>query len=650
MWISSSELADTLNVSESAIWQWIHREKIAPEYYRYSAGGKRGGKTLGINPIGLPEPHQTYWIKEYMPQHLESHRSEIDVDLYTRLKPYQKEYVDRWLGLFQLCKGLKGKQLKNTLAVFAYENTGFSCSYQTYRRNQKAYDEQGIAGIVPDWGKREGDSVISDSDFELFKSLYLKQSRPTAESCWELVRGAAWKIGRDITDFPHPKTFLRRLEKEIPEATIYLSRNGHHNYNKKYGYYIDRDKSEIKAGSCWVGDHRQIDLFVINKAGKPYRPWITFWMDFKSGKWISWYPHEADPNSDHIFQSFKWGIEEFGLPETCYIDNGKDYRSKDFAGGTKKVNVDIDEQHSRSMLLMLGITPHFALPYNAQAKNIERAFRNFIMFLEQHMPGYAGKNSAERPEETLGLIKKGKILDEDTFKELLDRFILEKLNKKVSDGKELQGLSPNELFYKEKNLKVAPRSEALKLFCMRTSGDRVIGRNGVQDSETRQKYYAEWMAGQKGRKVYLRRDLNQYQEAWVFDSATNEFLGKAILAPAINGLAQTDIDREQVRELNRRKRREEHMYKSYLSDLDNPAPADIIEWSIANEKATEEQRRAKGEFQDYDETLNVSWMKDTKADEIIEKDRNSKTGTDNLDDILPNDLPKSQQLKSIWED
>ena len=30
----------------------------------------------------------------------------------------------------------------------------------------------------------------------------------------------------------------------------------------------------------------------------------------------------------------------------------------------------------------------------------------------------------------------------------------------------------------------------------------------------------------KGSKVYLRRDINAYQEAWVFDAATEEFLGK----------------------------------------------------------------------------------------------------------------------------
>lgn len=110
--------------------------------------------------------------------------------------------------------------------------------------------------------------------------------------------------------------------------------------------------------------------------------------------------HTESPNSGHIFQAFYYGVINFGLPEDIYLDNGKDYRCKDFAGGRyKSVQVQHSKNLENSLLTNIGINVHFALPYNAQTKPVERDFLKIKMFLSKGFVGYSGGKITERPEK-----------------------------------------------------------------------------------------------------------------------------------------------------------------------------------------------------------------------------------------------------------
>lgn len=87
------------------------------------------------------------------------------------------------------------------------------------------------------------------------------------------------------------------------------------------------------------------------------------------------------------------------------------------------------------------------------------------------------------------------------------------LNKRPSQGKNLAGLSPNQLFNQEFAEKIRPSKDALKLFCMRTSKTFTIIRNGIKDNELGITYWADWMVSKTRLKVYLRRDVQNYKEA-----------------------------------------------------------------------------------------------------------------------------------------
>src|SRR5690606_24941076 len=114
--------------------------------------------------------------------------------------------------------------------------------------------------------------------------------------------------------FPSHAAFMRRLKREVPEAAICLKREGESRYNRKFARYINRNTRNIPAGACWISDHAQIDVMVLDKKGKPVAPWVTVWRDMSSGKWLGWFVHTEAPNSDHIFQAFFYAAQAHGLP------------------------------------------------------------------------------------------------------------------------------------------------------------------------------------------------------------------------------------------------------------------------------------------------------------------------------------------------
>jgi hypothetical protein len=74
------------------------------------------------------------------------------------------------------------------------------------------------------------------------------------------------------------------------------------------------------------------------------------------------------------------------------------------------------------------------------------------------------------------------------------------------------------------------------------------------------------MSACKGRKVYLRRDIRKYQEAWVFSAEDSDtFLGMAYTdgfkAPA---LATTDVEKAQLEDAITRKNKSRKLEKAYF--------------------------------------------------------------------------------------
>lgn len=564
-WLSQDEVCELLNIKLKTLKQYCSAGN-------YTHKIKKNGlkNVYYISFQSLPDPVKQKFLKNIA-------KNICTIQAYSDAPNWAKIQADKYISIIKALENRDNISIRDFITIWNNDNPTLKTSYSVLMKMYKRYKKDGVTGLLAKFGKSTRKIIIEDKYLEYFKNLYLKQGSPSLYSCWENTLGFAIREDKVIkSEFPSCYTFKRNLEKEIPKQSIYLARNGEAAWNKKYGNYIERDYSNIICGKVWVSDHAQIDVACFNNEDKVVFPWVTAWRDFKSGKWLGWILQAGYPNSDHIFQSFYYAAEEYGLPNEIIIDNGKDYRAKDFAGGRQKFNIETNKSRTVSMLDELGVKAHFALPYNAQTKPIERDFLKIKELLSKHCVGYRGGNVVERPEILADEIKKGKVMSFDKFKDLFDDFVNNVLNKRPSKGKNLKGLSPDELFIQEFSEKITASKDALKLFCMRTSRTFTIGRNGIKDGELNITYWADWMAARTGLKIYLRRDIKNFKEAWAFRVDNDEFVGKIFAVKAVAALNAEVISKDEFKEALSIKKRNLKIAKSYIKQTLEISPEEKL--------------------------------------------------------------------------
>ena len=659
VWLTVEEGVNLLKISK----QGLHKNRRKGKYITKIIQGN-GGKQYLFLLSSLPDTAQAKYWKKHLGAEKENpaeapvisstEEAELNMLVYSRLKNWERKTVDKYILLFDFIGAAKGKEMKLKVEAWNEKYPADAVKISTVYQKKKAYEEYGITALIPKYGKRAGQTKIEKEWMEKYEALYLTEGKPSVYSCWLQVLGFARKLTpeTDVQSFPSPSTFDYQLKKSYPASAIYLARHGEHKWNRKYGNFIERDSSETKPGECYVSDHAQIDVAVQLPNGKVCYPWLTAWSDFKSQKFVGWLLHPEAPNSDHIFQSYYNSCKEHGVPTDVYLDNGKDYRCKDFAGGREYyVKVEVDENKAKPALLKMGVTPHFAIPYNAQSKNIERLFLKVKEWFSKHAAGYRGGHIKERPEKLEKEIKNGSIFNWDDYVRIFDDFIVNIHNEATSKGKDLKGMSPNELWEKER---IAPRmmsTDALKLFCMRSSKVVTIGRNGVRDSELDCYYWEEWMAGYKGEKVFFKRDIKAYQEAWIFKAGDEEFLGKASIAGKVPALVRTDIDKKQLKEAMANKKRAKKLEKSYFDSKQEVPGEDKIAYMKLGVQAINEARGYKPEASD--EKSKIIRLVTTPMDEVVRKSKTKEQEREEVDKLFMSasqPRKKKEEVKLYWHE
>ncbi|MBO6180644.1 Mu transposase C-terminal domain-containing protein [bacterium] len=563
VWIGIDDVSNVLNLSAKTVKEQCRCGKFT---YKIEKDGYKNRYFINFN--SLPDFAQRKFIGLKNSQ----------LKNYSDAPVWAKEQAERYDNILHYCDGLKGQALEEFVKEWNINNPNNMTSYSNIIRMRRRYKEDGINGLLARYGHKGVMCPIEDKYFDYFKKIYMVEGSPSLKSCWQLTLGYAIRTDNiNQSNFPSHMTFKRRLEKEVPASSIYLARKGMSAWNRKYGGYIERDYSNIKCGEVWVSDHAQIDIACFDADGKVVFPWVTAWRDYKSGKWLGWSLQCGSPNSDRIFQTFYYAASEYGLPKDVIIDNGKDYRSNDFAGGRGTIKIETNQIKTRSMLDELNVKVHFALPYNAQTKPIERDFLKIKEKLSKHCIGYRGGNVVERPEKLAEEIKKGKVLNFDRFKKVFDLYIVDVFNKMDSDGKNLNGKCPDELFNEEFKEKIVTTKDALKLFCTRTSRNFTIGRNGIKDKGLGITYWNDWMISYTGTKVYLRRDPQNYKEAWVFKAENEEFIGIATAVRAVAALHAETVSKEEFQDAMAIKKRNLKLAKSYIEQTEQLSVEEIYE-------------------------------------------------------------------------
>ena len=115
-------------------------------------------------------------------------------------------------------------------------------------------------------------------------------------------------------------------------------------------------------------------------------------LDWKSGALVG-YEIMLEECTQNIASALRNAILRMGkIPSYIYQDNGKAFKSRFFNG-----DKNFEELGFTGIYEKLGITPVYAMPYNARAKVIERFFLDFQESFEKLIPSYIGTSIDNKP-------------------------------------------------------------------------------------------------------------------------------------------------------------------------------------------------------------------------------------------------------------
>ena len=122
-------------------------------------------------------------------------------------------------------------------------------------------------------------------------------------------------------------------------------------------------------------------------------------------------------------------------------------------------------------------------------------------------------------------------------------------------------------------------------------------------------------------KVYLRRDIEDYKEAWVFKSNNDEFIGTANAVSAVAALHADKVSKEEFKEAMSIKRRNFKTAKSYIKNTMEISPQEKYENYKAAYNSLEK---------DFKADVKISKIANTNMDKALRKKKEQKAAA-NID-------------------
>jgi len=418
----------------------------------------------------------------------------------------------------------------------------------TLYRWLRAWRERGVAGLID--GRRGPSAAgrpvtFSPEAKDFIKGLYLKETRPSIPYIYTIALAQAREHGWAL---PALRTVQQWIKERVDPKLIAAARHPKQ-FRDRCLPYIERDWTQVAANECWIADHRQFDVLLPRRLYNPkkrrdevkwFRPWVTLWLDARSWMPVSRVIAWDSPDGDRVMASFAHGVEGHGAPSHAILDNGKDFRTTDFAGGRprrtrKGEKLFGDAKKTTSMLEALGVQVHWAKPYNAKAKPVEVFFNVMAGQFDRAWPTYCGHRTDRKPEQLKGL-RADRVdpqLNLQAFIAAFDRWLMDDYALRESPSKAAAGMSPLRAFHALRDpahRAVRPAAETLALLQTRSRRVRVE-TNGVWVNAFKRHY---WHDSLEPRRAASGRDIKRHvvyryrpgdpRHVWVFDFQTDRFL------------------------------------------------------------------------------------------------------------------------------
>jgi transposase InsO family protein len=350
----------------------------------------------------------------------------------------------------------------------------------TFDRRVKAYEGAGDYKLRSQIDTRGGKTGKAENcaveAWDYFKTLYLDDRKLSIRLCFDLTASQA---NKSSWAWPSYQSVCQRIQRDIPEPSRVLFREGEKAYKSKCVPRVRRTYDHLAAGEHWCADEHTMDLYARTPDGKGgwkrCRPLLTAWLDIRSRMFVGWHIG-ARANSDTILAAFKKGVKEYGPPVEVTCDNGADYKA---AAGRKKKWTEFDQERLANVYSELGITTHWAIPYEPQAKMIESHFRAVCGFAKL-FDSYCGNKPDNRPESAMEI----KLWHLPTIDEVREQFAawLEAHHAKPQTGDAMFNLAPVQAMeqFRGNTIRQIPTDAFLEFICSKIVGPVKVTKDGVR--------------------------------------------------------------------------------------------------------------------------------------------------------------------------
>lgn len=369
--------------------------------------------------------------------------------------------------------------------------------------------------------------------WDMLRADYLRPERPTFDACFRRLERVAATRGWTL---PSERTLRRRIDA-LPESLRVLAREGRDALKDLFPAQ-ERTRGHFHALEAVNADGHQWDVFVRWPDGEIVRPMMVAFQDLYSGKMLSWRCDKSE-NKESTRLAFGDLVEQFGIPDHCWLDNGRAFASKWITGGTpNRYRFKLKDEDPVGLLTQLGVRVHWTNPYSGQSKPIERAFRDFAGDTAKH-PAFAGAYVGNTPmakPENYGQAA----VPLDVFLRVVGEAVAEHNARTGRRSAVADGRSFDEVF--AESYATAPIKRATEaqhrlwllageaLACDRKSGAVTLEGN---------RYWAEFLTGLRGQRVTARFDPQSLQQDLQVYALDGRYLGAA---PCIVATGFNDVD------------------------------------------------------------------------------------------------------------
>lgn len=194
----------------------------------------------------------------------------------------------------------------------------------------KRFSEKGLTGLDRAKRKDNGSSRIMSQEInELIQGMALQKPRLTISA---IHRKIVLLAKRSSLKAPSYET-VYGIVKKISAALLTLALEGSKVYQQQYELIYRRECNT--PNEIWQCDHTELDIYIIDSAGKERKPWITTIIDDYSRAIMSIFISFDAPSSLNTALALRraiWKKDELswvvcGIPQILYTDHGSDFMS-----------------------------------------------------------------------------------------------------------------------------------------------------------------------------------------------------------------------------------------------------------------------------------------------------------------------------------